>query len=285
MSQTINLSHIDEETKKQYNLIKKQVYILIPDKSNDVNALNNIKEQHIISKFLTIDILKNEIENIIKCSENLRTNKNISIDKIDDIYRIIKNIKEKYEILFIKDNHNLSIFKDIYKLLNKKNINIEEELLNVHSNMLNFKFNDDNLTYVSINSLLETFKTEIDTLIVKVKVKKDYYKGYNGKLFYYTIGYVSWLWNWCRYKTIYQSYNDYLSDNLITLRNYITDIVNVNNTILTNLDLLLVYINDQKKYINSKNTNEGLSQGLLDLRVNIDLNINTIKNMLIPLSS
>lgn len=270
----INLSHIDRETKNELEKEVKNLSILIPTNQN--NILSSIIEKHIISKCNEIKIITVELDNLSR--DNCVQNKNDIIKKIKKIEDNINNMKLIYEILFVKEEIKINNFIENYTDVLKLN----KERLNVHAKMLNFNINDVNTNYISsLNIFLKLSLINIEKLIKKVNEKIEYYdNGKNNKLFYYTFGYLSWIYNWYSYKTIYKSYTDYLSFKIISVRNRISTIIDKNKNNLEKISLLLQFVKNMRTTIETITNNDTLKIKLDDLRSNIDIQSVTIKENL-----
>jgi len=270
----INLSHIDGETKNELEEEVKNVSILIPTNQN--NILSSIIEKHIISEFNEIKISTVELNTLSRdnCVQN-RTEIIIKIKKIEDN---INNMKLIYEKLFVKEENNI-----IYLIENYTDkLNINKERLDLHEKMLKFNINDVNTNYIpSLNIFLNISLINIQKLIKKVNEKIEYYdNGKNDKLFYYTFGYLSWIYNWYSYKTIYKSYTDYLSLKIISVRNRISTIIDKSKDNLNKMSILLQFVRNMRTTIETENNNDRLKIKLDDLRSNIDLQWKVIKESL-----
>jgi len=267
----INLSHIDRETKNELEKEVKNLSILIPTNQN--NILSSIIEKHIISKFNEIKIITVELDNLSR--DNCVQNRNDIIKKIKKIEDNINNMKLIYEILFVKEESKIDDFIQNYT----DELKLNKERLDLHEKMLKFNINDVNTT--SLNIFLNISLINIQKLIKKVNEKIEYYdNGKNNKLFYYTFGYLSWIYNWYSYKTIYKSYTDYLSFKIISVRNRISTIIDKSKNNLEKMSLLLKCVKTMRTTIETINNNDTLKIKLEDLRANIDLQSATIKESL-----
>jgi hypothetical protein len=267
----INLSHIDRETKNELEKEVKNLSILIPTNQN--NILSSIIEKHIISKFNEIKIITVELDNLSR--DNCVQNRNDIIKKIKKIEDNINNMKLIYEILFVKEESKIDDFIENYT----DELKLNKERLDLHEKMLKFNINDVNTT--SLNIFLNISLINIQKLIKKVNEKIEYYdNGKNNKLFYYTFGYLSWIYNWYSYKTIYKSYTDYLSFKIISVRNRISTIIDKSKNNLEKMSLLLKCVKTMRTTIETINNNDTLKIKLEDLRANIDLQSATIKESL-----
>ena len=205
-------------------------------------------------------------------------NRNDIIKKIKKIEDNINNMKLKYEILFVKEEGYINNIMENYT----DKLNLNKERLNLHEKMLKFNINDVNTNYIpSLNIFLNISLINIQKLIKKVNEKIEYYNnGKNNKLFYYTFGYLSWIYNWYSYKTIYKSYTDYLSLKIISVRNRISTIIDKSKDNLNKMSILLQFVRNMRTTIETENNNDRLKINLDDLRSNVDLQWKVIKESL-----
>ena len=160
-------------------------------------------------------------------------------------------------------------------------LNLNKERLNIHDNMLKYDVNDVNTKHISLNIFLRLILNDIENLIIKVNEKVEYYdNGKNNKLFYYTFGYLSWIYNWYRYKTIYKSYTNYLSFKIISVRNRVSTIIDKSKDNLEKMSVLLLFVKNIRTTIETVTTNDTLKNKLDDLRANIDFHLTIIKENL-----
>jgi len=215
--------YVEQEIKDKYLNIVIGISYIISIYDNINVDMENIKETILFSSLSNI---KDNILNTIKC-DRLNNDK----DKVFTLIEILWNTHEQLEE-FIKQ----------YEIIFVKNSNSSDKIM-CDSNTLDYirSYFKNNSLYLqpSITKYLEIFLKEIKDLKGEIETKRDYYKnGKNNKIYYYTLGYFSWIYNGSRYKTMYNNYENFLCINIQRLINDIKIAINKNDTILNALKLM-----------------------------------------------
>ena len=80
-----------------------------------------------------------------------------------------------------------------------------------------------NTMFSSLNDCFTFLRKEIETLEVDILEKEKYYNcGKDAPVFYWTVGWLSWAYNRCRYKTMAKSYNKFLNLCITPLNDHIS---------------------------------------------------------------
>jgi len=256
--------YVDQAIKDKYLNIVIGISNIISIYDNINSDMEDIKETILLSKLSNI---KDSILNTIRCDQ-LRNDR----DKVFALIEILWTTHEQLEN-FIKQYENIFV----------KNSNSSDKIMcdsDTLDYIRSYFRNPSKYSQPSITKYLEIFLKEIKDLKGETEIIRDYYKnGKNNKIYYYTLGYFSWIYNGARYNTMYNNYENFLCINIQRLINDIKIAINKNDTILTALKLMRDKTSECLVKIPNYNCNQ-LETEIGFLRRKYESNIATINSLL-----
>ena len=170
-----------------------------------------------------------------------------------DSKSIFKEIQSEFKSLVTEVNIIKTRMYDIIKSETKKidgsnNIVHFQDILNTVSSLS--KFDDYATKAPSIKSMLEFLSTKVNTLKTEASDKMEYYAGESKSkiktICYWSIGFVAWMYNWCRYTYKKEAYSIFIKQNISPLISSITTIESDMDSAITIIDRVT---KNQKKII------------------------------------
>ena len=175
-------------------------------------------------------------------------------DNKKDSKNIFKEIQSEFrslvnEVNVIKTRMYDIIKSETTKIDSSNNIVHFQDILNTISSLSKF---DDYVTKApSIKSMLEFLSKKVNTLKTEASDKREYYAGESKSkmktVCYWSVGFVAWMYNWCRYTYKKDAYSIFIKQNISPLISSITTIESDMDSAITIIDRVT---KNQSKIVN-----------------------------------
>ena len=215
-------SNINVDFRDKYESIKTQIFMFSSNNVDyDLNFLvgvfTTLIKHHYDKEIIKhINALKTIIERIEAIKpEDARTDTIIALEAMAEAN---SKIIRAFNNVVLDENETVTSMSHLQKIKSKLiNLNNKEIIENGMRSDANTKFS-------SLNDCFTFLIKEIEDLEKNAREKEEYYSG-NSKepsVFYWTIGWLSWAYNRCKYKTMAKSYNKFLNLCITPLNDHIS---------------------------------------------------------------
>ena len=175
-------------------------------------------------------------------------------DNKKDSKNIFKEIQSEFrslvnEVNVIKTRMYDIIKSETTKIDSSNNIVHFQDILNTVSSLS--KFDDYATKAPSVKSMLEFLSKKVNTLKTEASDKREYYAGESKSklktVCYWSVGFVAWVYNWCRYTYKKEAYSIFIKQNISPLISSITTIESDMDSAITIIDRVT---KNQSKIVN-----------------------------------
>ena len=261
--------NIDYEVLCKYIHLKQLITMFTSHNPNPCHNFINFVFHHNIKCYIEIHIVKiiqdiehefkqidklEDVEEIKKCSLKIFRNFNIITEKYKEVQNIFLNLTET--------NSRSCSIEDINKVKNRfREYDVEVTI---------------NVNFPGLLSCFKTLENEIEKQQTKAENELKYYQGkektFLGQFQYWTLGWVAWTYNWCKYKTKVNAYQSFLTVFIDPLRTYISSRKRDISTAKIHIKQLVKVLNDCKNKfpdnLDSDNCLENVSPEVINNNLN-----------------
>lgn len=240
---------IDYNLATDYQRLKEIITMFTSNNPDPKHNFINYVFHHNIENYVDLNIVRhlNDIQFYIEQYKNESTEEDyekLILEKFDKIINEYTTLQTIYSKLTEPNRYSIKSLDEIPEI---------KDAFRNYDHKLNTEFK-----YPTLLSCFTSLETEIKKLQITSKQHLTYFEGKEksilGQLKYWTVGWVAWTYNWCKYRTKINAYNSFETLYIDPLRTYLSSRNKDINTAKLHFKMMINNLNKCKKTLPYENS-------------------------------